>query len=128
MTALVESVPSGRLVDPAERGETRIHDRVVERLVSASASEVAGTGGTHRRLLGVPVSSADRPVAEAVVNGSVVTARVSLSVDYPSPVREVAAQVRDTVSSQVERMTGLRVAEVDVVVAALVPDVEPRVR
>ena len=67
-------------------------------------------------------------MAEADVNGSVVTARVSLSVDYPSPVRAIAAQVRDNVSSRVEQMTGLRVAEVDVVVEALVPDTEPRVR
>lgn len=125
---LVESRPDRHRVDPADRGETRIHDRVVQRLVSASAAEVSGTGGTHRRVLGLPVSGADRPVAEAEVNGDVVTAKVSLSMSYPCPVREVAAAVRGRVAERVEELTGLRVAEVDVAVMALVPDVEPRVR
>lgn len=128
MTGLVEAQPGRQPVDPADRGETRIHDRVVQRLVSASAAEVSGTGGTHRRILGLPVSGADRPVAQAEVNGDVVTAKVSLSMSYPCPVREIAAEVRERVSERVEELTGLRVAEVDVVVEALVPDVEPRVR
>jgi len=128
VTALAEAVAVPRPDDPADRGETLIHDRVVQRIVSASAAEVSGTGGAQRRVLGVAVSGADRPVAQADVNGNVVTARVSLSMSYPSPVREIAAQVRGRVSQRVEELTGLRVAEVDVVVDALVPDVEPRVR
>ncbi len=128
MTALAEAVAVPGRDDAADRGQTRIHDRVVQRIVSVSAAEVSGTGGTRRRVLGVAVSGAERPVAQADVNGSVVTARVSLSMGYPSPVREIAAQVRGHVAQRVEELTGLRVAEVDVVVEALVPDVEPRVR
>lgn len=113
--------------DPAERGETRIGNRVVERIVSAAADEIGKTAGTSRRILGITLGQSDRPDAQAEVNGDVVTATVSLAVHYPSPVRHVAAEVRRHVMERVEELTGLRVAEVDIKVASLVPDLQPRV-
>lgn len=126
-TALLSGPPESR-TDPAERGETRISDRVVDRIVTAAADEIGRTAGTFRRILGIPMGHSDRPEAHADVNGDVVTARVSLAVRYPSPVREVAAEVREHVMKRVSELTGLRVAEVDVEVVSLVPDLQPRVR
>lgn len=120
--------PGGPGTDPAERGETRIGGRVVERIVAAAADEVGRTAGTSRRILGIQLGHSDRPEAHAEVNGDIVTATVSLAVRYPSPVREVAASVRAHVMERVEKLTGLRVAEVDVDVVSLVPHFEPRVR
>ena len=126
-TALLPG-PGGLGTDPAERGETRIRERVVERIVTAAADEIGRTAGTSRRLLGISLGSSERPDAQAEVNGDVVTATVSLAVRYPSPVRQVAAEVRSHVMERVEKLTGLRVAEVDVKVVSLVPDLQPRVR
>lgn len=120
--------PGGAGTDPAERGETRIGNRAVERIVAAAADEIGRTAGTSRRILGISLGHSERPNAQAEVNGDVVTATVSLAVHYPSPVRQVAAEVRRHVMERVEELTGLRVAEVDVKVASLVPDLQPRVR
>lgn len=104
---------------PGERGETRISDRAVARIVARAAGEVEESGGLGRSLLGVPVPGRRAARTEVRVDGHLVTARVALSLTYPMPVRETARRVRENVRERVEALTGLTVRQVDVDVAEL---------
>lgn len=107
----------GRDDELGERGHLTIADRVVEKVAAQAVSEVDAATGTPRRVLGQTIG---RPKADsrartsAHVDGGLVTVTVSMSVEYPAPVREVAAEVRRQVVSRVGQLTGLEVVEVDI--------------
>jgi uncharacterized alkaline shock family protein YloU len=110
----VEALASGAAQD---RGNLRIADRVVEKVASQAAVEVDHVTGVPRRVLGqtlgkVKADSAAR--ASAKVDGAVVAVSVSVAIEYPTPVREVAALVRAQVVERVGAICGLHVAEVHV--------------
>lgn len=111
--------PAAELPDPELRGRTTIADRVVERIAAAAAAEVDAATGTARRVLGVPVSSADRPRVSARVHGEEATVEIDMSVAWPAPVRQVTRRVREHVGERLVSLVGLRSARVDVHVAAL---------
>lgn len=108
---------SDRDDEAGDRGHLTISDRVVEKVAARAVSEVDAATGTPRRVLGQTIG---RPKADsrartaAHVDGSLVTVNVSMSVEYPAPVREVAAEVRRRVTSRVGELTGLEVVEVDI--------------
>jgi uncharacterized alkaline shock family protein YloU len=52
--------------------------------------------------------------ASAKVDGSVVSVNVSISVEYPNPVVQIAGDVRKHITQQVSDICGLDVAEVHV--------------
>ena len=108
--------------DPASRGALTIADRVVQKVAAQAVTEVDRATGAPRLVLGQRLGAA-RPNApartDAQVDGHLVTVRVSLAVEWPAPVREVAAQVRRHVTHRVLELTGLDVVEVDVDVPAL---------
>lgn len=105
---------------PAEsRGRVEIADRVPERIATQVIAEFEQAGGLTRRLLGLAVMTG-RSRVSARVDGSLVTMRVSVSVAYPAPIRQVVSQLRERVIERVGELTGLRVGQVDVEVAALV--------
>jgi uncharacterized alkaline shock family protein YloU len=100
-----------------ERGRTTIADKVVERVAAQAVEEVDRATGTPRRFLGTAfgkVKPESRARTSAKVDGSIVTVSVSMSVEWPAPVREVAAQVRRQVRLRVAEVCGLEVVEVDV--------------
>lgn len=103
-------------------GRTDIADRVVERIAAHALTEMPEVGGAARRVLGVAFGrdEAAPPRAEAHVDGRLATVTVTMSVSYPSPVREVAQHARDTVTARITDLTGLDVRQVDVDVASLV--------
>lgn len=110
------------LAEPGERGTTTIADRVVERVATHAVTDVERAAGAPRTVLGQSVGRVDEDTparTSATVDGDLVTVSVSMSVAYPSPVREVAAQVRRRVIDRVQYITGLQVAEVDIDVPAL---------
>ena len=107
------------LPDPEHRGRTTIADRVVERIAAAAAAEVDAATGTPRRVLGLAVSSADRPRVTARVHGREATVEIDMSVSWPAPVRQVTRRVREHVGERLVTLVGLRSARVDVHVAAL---------
>jgi len=115
--------------EPAQRGTTVIADRVVERIASIAAAEVAGVvdvGSSLDKVIG-----RQYPKADAAVAGSRAKIAVEVAVAWPHPLSAVTAQVRDTVRSQVERMAGLQVDVVDVHAAKVVqhePDRPRRVQ
>lgn len=110
--ALEDVVP--RLVRHARwreaRGTTRIADAVVAEIAARAARRVAGVHDLAR--------GAARTGVAVEVDGRRVTVGVRLIVDYrhPDGVSGVTVSVRDAVIAEVEALTGLSVAAVDVAV------------
>ena len=124
-TASADAAPAA--VAPADRGRTRIADRVVEKVAARAVAEVDNATGVARRVLGVPLGTAgddEQARVSADVDGTVVLVGVSMAVRWPAPVRTVARQVRTHVIDRVHELTGLEVAEVDIEVTTLVVDSE----
>ena len=138
----LEVQPTGEnTVGATGDGQIVLQDRVVSRIASRAASEVAGVGSAAPRVLGMALAAPglDRlgsrtddlqalPTVAAQVDGRRVFVTVTASVAYPQGFQDTAQQVRDRVTDRVSVLTGLEVAEVDVHVTALVVDTEPLVR
>ncbi|MFF5258416.1 Asp23/Gls24 family envelope stress response protein [Actinomadura viridis] len=101
-----------------ERGRTKIAERAIARIVVRAVAETESAGGLGRSLLGMNVGGRTAR-ADVDVDGTLVTARVRMSVVYPYPVREVTHRVRHHVRERVENLTGLTVRQVDIDVAEL---------
>jgi len=132
-----------RGVGQTEDGLISVRDSVVASIARRAAVEIPDAGAAAPRVLGRELrapglghlgvretSLEGLPAATAHVDGATAFLGIALSVRYPAPVRRVAADVRERVSTRVEEMTGLTVAEVDITVSALVTDLPrpPRVR
>lgn len=130
-------------IGPTGLGVISIADTVVAKLASRAAVEIDDVGAAASRVLGREVSGGglDRlglkrsevgalPSSHAHVDGRLAFVTLTLSVRYPSPVRQVAAAVRERVVGRVGQMTGLQIVEVDIKVPALVLEQPrpPRVR
>ncbi|RBY80364.1 Asp23/Gls24 family envelope stress response protein [Blastococcus sp. TF02-09] len=110
------------LGDPAERGSLTVADRVVERVAGHAVTLVEGASAAPRRVLGVSVGESrdDRAASvDARVDGHVATVAASVAVGWPASVRTVADRLRRQVRDDVERITGVRVAHVDIDVVSL---------
>lgn len=111
--------------DPASRGKTSIADGVVEKIAGLAAREVLGVHalgtGTARTLGGikerVPGSRPNVTQGVKVEVGEVQAAvDVDVVVEYGVSIVDVASAVRGNVINSVERMTGLEVVEVNIMV------------
>ncbi|WP_371502917.1 Asp23/Gls24 family envelope stress response protein [Kitasatospora sp. NBC_00374] len=110
---------------PTERGRTTIADSVVEKIAGMAAREVPGVhalGAGMSRTIGavrdrVPGGrpSAGRGV-KVEVGEHQAAVDLDIVVEYGVPITEVAGDVRESVISAVERMTGLEVVEVNIAV------------
>ena len=120
------------LGDPADRGSLTVADRVVERVAGHAVTRVDGASAAPRRVLGISVGRNREERAAAVdarVDGHVATVEASVAVRWPASVRTVAARLRQQVREDVERITGVRVAHVDIdVVSLTAPTSRRRVR
>ena len=122
MTATIAE-PATDTTAPAERGRTRIADRVVEKVAARAVAEVDNATGVARTVLGVRLGTAGDDASarvDADVDGGVVLVRVTMAVRWPAPVRAVTRRVRAHVTERVAELTGLQVAEVDIDVSTLV--------
>jgi uncharacterized alkaline shock family protein YloU len=120
LTTISDAVPE--LGDPAERGSLTVADRVVERVAGHAVTLVDGASAAPRRVLGVSVGEArdDRQASvDARVDGHTATISTSVAIGWPASVREVAARLRSCVRDDVERLTGVRVAHVDIDVVSM---------
>jgi uncharacterized alkaline shock family protein YloU len=112
------------LVTP--HGKASIAESVVEKIAGVSASEINGVhamGKGRARTLGairdkLPVVSGPSPAQGVSVEVGERQAAVDLDlvVDYGISIVSVAQAVRENVISNIERMTGLEVTEVNVAV------------
>ncbi|MCW2576683.1 MAG: uncharacterized protein JWR28_3047 [Modestobacter sp.] len=110
------------LGEAADRGSLTVADRVVERVAGYAVTLVDGASAAPRRVLGVTVggNADDREASvDARVDGQVATVEASVAIGWPASVPTVAARLREQVREDVERITGVRVAHVDIDVVSL---------
>jgi uncharacterized alkaline shock family protein YloU len=115
---------------PEARGTTEIRPRAVEQIAARAAADVDGVAGTvHvsgvRRLF--RSGSTPSAAASASVSDGSATITLHCNVRYPAPVFEVAQRVRECVTREVTRFTGLRIDGCDITIEELVRH-EPRRR
>ncbi|MFD8496768.1 Asp23/Gls24 family envelope stress response protein [Amycolatopsis sp. NPDC059657] len=110
------------LPEVAERGRTTVAPLALERIAARAATDVAGVGGSARRLAGVALGAekVDQAVrVHAVVDGDIVNLAVRLSVGYLAPVAATADAVRAHLLDRIGKWTGMTVGRVDIAVTAL---------
>lgn len=119
----VETTKTGTLV--TEKGATSIADTVVAKIAGIAARDVSGVhdlGGSTARTVGairerIPGSRTNHGQGIAVEVGERQAAvDIDLVAEYGVAITDLAAGVRRNVISSVERMTGLEVTEVNIVV------------
>ncbi|MDF2578514.1 MULTISPECIES: Asp23/Gls24 family envelope stress response protein [Microbacterium] len=126
------AVPQGSRVDrtfsssrvPAETeaaGKTTISDGVVAKVAGIAAREVAGVyalGGGGARAFGAirdAMNATDLSQGVKVEVGETqAAADLTIVVEYPAPIQEVADNVRAAVAGAISRLVGLEVVEVNV--------------
>ncbi len=131
--------PGEQGIGDTDLGLISVDDAVVAKLASRAAVEVDDVGAAAARVLGKELSGdglgggrgklgvkssqiGALPACSAQVDGSLAFVDLTISVRYPASVRQVAAAVREQVTSRVGQMTGLQIVEVDITVPALVRD------
>jgi uncharacterized alkaline shock family protein YloU len=107
------------------KGRIDIEDEVVEKVAGLAATEVDGVadlGGdvaraveSVRERIGIGHRRGDQGV-KAQINGREVSIEVTIVIEYGHVVMDVARKVKTNVAIQTNRMLGLRVVEVNVVV------------
>lgn len=107
----------------AGSGKTTIVDPVVAKIAGIAAREVQGVhalgGGAERAFGSIREAVGSSNLAQGVrveVGETQVAADLTIVVDYPRPLQEVAAAVRSAVSDAITQLVGLEVAEINVTV------------
>ncbi|WP_285618999.1 Asp23/Gls24 family envelope stress response protein [Actinoallomurus iriomotensis] len=128
VNVLVTDPPPG--LPPAQlaaqvKGRIDIEDEVVEKVAGLAAIEVEGVadlGGdvaraveSVRERIGIGHRRGDQGV-KARIDGREVSIEVTIVIEYGHVVMDVARQVKTNVAIQTNRMLGLRVVEVNVIV------------
>lgn len=96
-------------VAPAERGATRIADRVVAKIAAYAAREALDR---------IPEDGA-APSATVAVRHDSARVRISLELEYPTDIGAQCGAVRRQVSQRVRELAGMEVPEVAVQVERL---------
>ena len=107
--------------DADAAGKTTIADGVVAKVAGIAAREVAGVyalGGGGARAFGAirdAVNATDLSQGVKVEVGETqAAADLTIVVEYPAPIQEVASNVRAAVAGAISRLVGLEVVEVNV--------------
>ncbi len=123
-TSRVDRAPSeatSGTEDGASSGRTTIAEGVVAKIAGIAARDVSGVhalGGGGARALGAirdAVNATDLTQGVKVEVGETqVAADITIVVDYPAPIQDVAENVRTAVTDAITRLVGLQVVEVNV--------------
>lgn len=110
----------------AERGRLTISRKAFEKIAQGSAAELsaAATGGSGVLGLGGP----SRPRVEVELHSEFAVLSVEVGLTYPTPLRPAAEALRDHISAQVSRLTGVAVRRVDLRVGWLADESDQRAR
>ncbi|MCO7203396.1 Asp23/Gls24 family envelope stress response protein [Microbacterium sp. CnD16-F] len=115
------TAPARPAADDSAAGKTTIADGVVAKVAGIAAREVPGVyalGGGGARALGAirsVVNADDKTQGVKVEVGETqAAADITIVVEYPMPVQEVASNVRAAVSGAISQLVGLEVVEVNV--------------
>lgn len=114
------------LAPAGQRGTTTIDDEVVVKLATVAARECTET--TSAPSVMGKLTGRSLPSADAVVAGGRARLQVRIAVQWPTPLAEAAARVRDRVRDRVGELTGLQVDAVDVEVDQVVLAPDPSAR
>ncbi len=102
-------------------GRTTIAEGVVAKVAGIAAREVSGVhalGGGGARAFGAirdAVNATDLTQGVKVEVGETqAAADITIVVDYPAPIQEVADNVRSAVTAAITRLVGLQVVEVNI--------------
>ncbi|MEV0409260.1 hypothetical protein AB0I68_00285 [Streptomyces sp. NPDC050448] len=105
-------------VPPADRGATRIADRVVAKIAAQAAREAlaAQPGGPPKApgAAGAAGAGPATPHATVTVHHDIARVRVSLELDYPCDLAAQCAAVRRQVVRRVEECAAMSVPAVDI--------------
>lgn len=120
-----ELVPSDNVGQDSGKGQTTIADQVVSKISGLAVREIPGVyalGNSAARALGAIRSSVgmDENIKQGVaveVGQTQAAIDLTLIVEYPYPVHEVADKVREAVLESVEGLVGLEVTEVNIKIA-----------
>ena len=120
-TVLPTTTTEGNTADPGERGNLIIKDRAVQRIAEAAALSVPGVvpAAQSTNTLNAALGRA-YPRVDCEVAGGRVRAEVEIVGLWPTPAPQLGAQVRQTVTDQLQRLAGLRVDAVDVTIAKMI--------
>ncbi|MEU3373074.1 iron-sulfur cluster assembly protein [Streptomyces sp. NPDC006660] len=105
-------------IEPAERGSTRIADRVVAKIAAQAAREA----------LEQPPQGGAPPHAAVTVHQDCARVRVSVELGYPSDLGGQCRAVRRQVAERVRALAGMDVPEVAVQIERLHTDTTARGR
>lgn len=112
---------------PTDLGIVRINNDAITTIASVAAMEVRGVhkmGGGLRKTVLELIHGKSFGGVRIISKESEVRLIVSIIVDYGVDIPRVADEVQDGVKHAVEKMTGLVISEVDVVVEGVIsPDV-----
>ena len=115
------TTPARPTADDTAAGKTTIADGVVAKVAGIAAREVPGVyalGGGGARAMGAirsVVNADDKSQGVKVEVGETqAAADITIVVEYPMPVQEVASNVRAAVSGAISQLVGLEVVEVNV--------------
>ena len=110
-----------------DRGTTTIDDSVVAKIASIATGEVTGVASMGGNLSGAVAQVVGRIRGEEHATSGVgvevgtrqAAVDLSITVQYPAAITEVASSVRDNVIDRIEKLTGLEVVEVNIAVTDL---------
>jgi uncharacterized alkaline shock family protein YloU len=117
---------SARDRGPAEgeagsRGQTRLAEKVIEKIAGQVARDESAAGGSSGGFLGIgghPDPSA-RPRASVELAGNIATLAVEVGMPYPVPLRQASEALRERIRARVTELTGVQVRQVDIRVSWL---------
>jgi uncharacterized alkaline shock family protein YloU len=120
-TTVAKTTPATASVDA---GKTTIDDAVVSKIAGIAAREVSGVhalGGGAARLVGALRDRAGQTNLSQGVSVEVgetqVAVDITLTVDYPMPLQDVADDVRAAVGTAIENIVGMETAEINITIA-----------
>jgi uncharacterized alkaline shock family protein YloU len=110
-----------------DRGTTTIDDGVVAKIAGIATREVSGVASMGGTLSGAVADVVGRIRGEEHATSGVgvevgtrqAAVDLSIKVQYPATITEVASSVRDNVIDRIEKLTGLEVVEVNIAVTDL---------
>ena len=120
-TSTVATTPLGATT--VATGKTVIVDPVIAKIADIAAREVPGVfalGGGAARVIGnIRDAIGNTDLSQGVkveVGETEVAADVTIVVEYPVAISQVADQVRESVAAAIEQLVGMEVAEVNVAI------------
>ena len=109
--------------DDSSMGEVKIADEVVAIIAALAATEVEGVASmagniTNELISRLGMKNLSKGVKVTVLEG-VVTVDLNLNIEYGKNILETSKKVQEKVTSSIENMTGLEVADVNIHIASV---------